>query len=338
MLSLLRSADILRTEIAPSPGFTGNNEAIGPFSWYKTILTDTSACPERPLFRIVPVRVSAIFGEPGPLDCRGTPHNAQEKKVRSFTLLPRIALTALVLAIWTPVIATIIVVFRIFTSDGGPAYRLARHWTRTVSRSMGLTFSLQGEKHVAPGTSYIVTPNHQGNADILALYGVLPLRFRWVVKKSLIGIPFFGWALHCTGAISIDRSDRESSIKKLQEGTSKLSGGWSLLIYPEGTRGKDPHLQPFKKGAFMMAVQTGIPILPVVCNGAFRILPKKTIAFRKGGHITVTIGNPITTQGLTVQDVPALMEKTRAEMLKLLDPDYDPYGGRPSALPEVDRP
>jgi 1-acyl-sn-glycerol-3-phosphate acyltransferase len=251
----------------------------------------------------------------------------------SLKLLPRIALTALVLAIWTPIITVLIAISRIFVPDRGPAYRLARQWTRAVAACMGLTFSIEGTEKIAPDTSYIITPNHQGNADILALYGELPLRFRWVVKKSLIRIPFFGWALHCTGAISIDRSDREGSIKKLQEGTSKLSGGWSLLIYPEGTRGTDPHLQPFKKGAFMMAVQTGIPLLPVVCNGAYRVLPKKTVTFKTGGHITVAIGNPIETKGLTVEDVPALMERTRIEMLKLLDPDYDPYGGRPPRLP-----
>lgn len=255
----------------------------------------------------------------------------------SLKLLPRIALTALVLGIWTPIIATIIVVRSIFTSDGAPAFRLARHWTRVVSKCMGLTFSLQGAEKVVPNTSYIVTPNHQGNADILALYGILPLPFRWVVKKSLIKIPFFGWALHATGAISIDRSDRESSIRKLQEGTNKLVGGWSLLIYPEGTRGTDPHLQPFKKGAFMMAVQTGIPLLPVVCNGAYHVLPKKTITFKAGGHITVAIGNPIETRGLTPEDVPALMERTRIEMLKLLDSNYDPYAGRPPELPKADR-
>lgn len=247
----------------------------------------------------------------------------------SLKLLPRMALTMLVLAIWTPIVTAMIALSRVFTSSVGPAYVLARHWTRVVSRCMGITFSLHGAEKIAPNTSYIITPNHQGNADILALYGILPLPFRWVVKKSLIGIPFFGWALHWTGAISIDRSDRESSIRKLQEGADKLIDGWSVLIYLEGTRSTDPHLQPFKKGAFMMAVQTGIPLLPVVCNGAYRVLPKKTIAFKPGAHITVHIGDPINTQGLTAEDVPALMEQMKTEMLDLLDPDYDPFGGRP---------
>jgi len=146
-------------------------------------------------------------------------------------------------------------------------------------------------------------------------------------KKELLKIPLFGWALGSTGAISLDRSNREESVKRLQEGTSTLHGGWSVLIYPEGTRTSDGMIQNFKKGPFMMAVQAGIPILPVTCNGAFKILPKKTLAIR-AGHIDITIGNPIPTDGKTEKDVPELMEKTRQEMISHFDPDYDPFQGK----------
>jgi 1-acyl-sn-glycerol-3-phosphate acyltransferase len=193
---------------------------------------------------------------------------------------------------------------------------------------MGLRFSIQGTDKIEPGKSYIITPNHQSHTDILALVCVLPIRFRWVIKKELLKIPLFGWALGSTGAISLDRSNREESVKRLQDGTSKLQGGWSVLIYPEGTRTSDGQIQPFKKGPFMMAVQSGIPILPVTCNGAFKVLRKKTLEIRPG-HISVTIGNPIPTEGLTEKDVPELMKKTRQEMLANFDADYDPFqGGR----------
>ena len=189
---------------------------------------------------------------------------------------------------------------------------------------MGLTCSIYGADKIVPGTSYIMTPNHQGNADILALVTTLPPRFRWVIKRELLKIPMFGWALGATGAISLNRSDRQQSVRSLRDGVSKLAGGWSVLIYPEGTRTSDGNLQPFKKGAFMMAVQTGIPILPVTCNGAFKVLPKKTIVFHPG-HVTLTVGDPIATEGLTEEDVPELMEKTRAAISKNLDPDYNPF-------------
>ncbi len=246
---------------------------------------------------------------------------ALDNRIRT---LPRLALAAVVLTIATAVFGPIVMLSSL-VSSGGPAYRIERWWAWLVSKSMGLSFSLRGQDKVVPGTSYIITPNHQSNSDILALISVLPIRFRWVIKKELTKIPVFGWALSRTGAIAIDRSNPKEAIHILQNATDKLKGNWSVLIYPEGTRTSDGKLLPFKKGAFMMAVQTGIPILPVTNNGAFKVLRKKTIWFRPG-HVTVTIGNPIATEGLTENDVPELMEKTRAEISKNLDPDYDPFG------------
>jgi 1-acyl-sn-glycerol-3-phosphate acyltransferase len=239
-------------------------------------------------------------------------------------MFPRLIFAVLGLVLDTLVVAPPLILISLFTS-GGPAYKLMRCWASALSRIMGLSFSVHGAEKVVPGTSYIVTPNHQSNTDILALVVVLPLRFRWILKKSLLRIPLFGWALSGTGAIGIDRSNRTQSVESLRRASEKLRGGWSILIYPEGTRTFDGHLLPFKKGAFMMAVQTGIPILPVTSNGAFKVLPRGSIWFRPG-HITVTIGDPIITEGLTEQDVPALMEKARAEISKSLDPDYDPFG------------
>jgi 1-acyl-sn-glycerol-3-phosphate acyltransferase len=244
-------------------------------------------------------------------------------------------LTAVALLIVTPLLTTPLVLISLFTKSGRAVFRIAVWWAWTVHKCMGLTFSLQGTEKVEPGTSYIVTPNHQGNADILALFAMLPLPFRWVIKKELLRIPVFGWALAGTGAISLDRSNREKSVRSLKAAKKKLEGGWSVLIYPEGTRSSDPNLQPFKKGAFMMAVQTGVPILPVTCNGAYRVLPRKTITFIPG-HITVTIGDPIQTQGLTEQDVPELMERTRHEIAKSLDPEYNPFDvHKPQPSPPV---
>jgi 1-acyl-sn-glycerol-3-phosphate acyltransferase len=204
-------------------------------------------------------------------------------------------------------------------------YRMMKFWCWAAAKAAGLTFSIQGAEKAEPGVAYILTPNHQGNADILALVNMLPTPFRWVLKKELLRIPLFGWALARTGAISLDRSNRGESLKRLQQSSDKLKGGWSILIYPEGTRTSDGLLQPFKKGAFVLAVDSGIPILPITMNGAFKVLPKnKTFAFLPG-HISLTIGDPIATEGLTHDDIPKLMEKTHAAVLKNLDVDFDPF-------------
>jgi len=256
------------------------------------------------------------------------------KKGWSITLLPRLLLTAVGLFVLTLFFAPPLIVISLFTPSGWPTFRISSWWAKGVAACMGLSFTLRGRENIQPGISYIITPNHQGNADILAFLTSMPIPFRWVIKKELLKIPLFGPALGRTGAIAIDRSNPQAAIKSLEEGKRRLEAGWSVLIYPEGTRSSDEYLQPLKKGAFMMAIQTGIPILPVTCNGAFRVLPKKTIFFRPG-RIEVVIGRPIDTKGLTEKDVPELMDRTRQAMLSNLDPHFDPFdrAARSSASP-----
>ena len=259
--------------------------------------------------------------------------NADRKTAKRFSvrLLPRLIFTAIVIAIITPLFAAPMILGSLLPNSAGATNRMGSWWCWLVYKAMGLTFSIEGTEKIVPGSSYIITPNHQGNADILALITMLPIPFLWVIKKQLLRIPLFGWALGRTGAISLDRSNPTKAVNALKGASSKLKGGWSVLIYPEGTRSADPNLQPFKKGAFMLAVQSGIPILPVTCNGAFHVLPRKTILFIPG-HIKVKIGDPIPTEGLTVDDVPELIQRTRNQILKNLDPDYNPFDEKWSRL------
>jgi len=212
-----------------------------------------------------------------------------------------------------------------------PSWRIGQFfgyvWSWSVAAAMGITASLSGAENVKIGDSYIVTPNHQSYIDVLALELVLPLKVLWVIKKELARIPFFGWALSRSGAICINRSNSAEAVRSLRDGSSKLVDGWSLLIYPEGTRSPTTALQPFKKGPFMLAIQTGVSILPVTVNGAHRIWPKHSKALYPG-HMTVTIGKPIPTRGLSEQDVMELMDKTRRAILDHLNEDYTPFRDR----------
>ncbi|MGD9818626.1 MAG: lysophospholipid acyltransferase family protein [Desulfomonilaceae bacterium] len=237
----------------------------------------------------------------------------------------RIIVTVIGLVIITPVMTIPMLLSSLFIKPGKFAFLMMRTWNRTVAKMMGIRYSLSGMNNLVPKTSYIITPNHQGVADIVSIVSSLPLYFRWVVKKELLKVPVWGWALWATGAIAIDRSNSATAIEKLnREKDTKLQDGWSMLIYPEGTRTPDGFLKELKKGAFMMAIQTGIPILPIVCNGAFKIMPKKMLAFRPG-LVKLTICPPIPTLGLSEKDLPELMEKTRQAILSRLRPDYDPF-------------
>jgi len=226
----------------------------------------------------------------------------------------------------TVVVATTIIVTSGFTS-GRVAQRLTVKWARLVLRYLGISCSVENADNIVPGTSYIITPNHQSIMDFLPLLSTLPVRFRWVLKKELLSIPLFGWGLICIGAVSIDRSSPSKALNAILGATERLKDGWSLLVYPEGTTTQDGLMLPLKRGPFVLAVQTGIPILPVTCNGPFKIMPRGSRLIRPG-HVKVIIGKPIVTTGLDKEDVPALMERTQAEMRKHLDPGYDPFEER----------
>ncbi len=240
----------------------------------------------------------------------------------------RMVIAAIGVTVMTLLCVPLVILASLITSSPRPSYILCRMWAWGVAKVMGIRYSLHGEENVIPGISYVITPNHQSNADILALMMSMPAPYRWVVKKELTRIPVFGWGLVRTGAVSLNRSDPQKSMEALRAGSGKLTGGWSLLIYPEGTRSPDGNLLPFKKGAFVLAVSTGIPILPVTVNGAHKVLPKHSLNIRPG-LVVVTIGKPISTEGLEEKDVPALMEKTRDAIAKNLDPNYDPFNPAP---------
>jgi 1-acyl-sn-glycerol-3-phosphate acyltransferase len=220
-----------------------------------------------------------------------------------------------------------LIILASFVSSGASAHRLLVAWARLVSRILGISASVNGLEKIVPGTSYIITSNHQSILDFLPLISVLPLRFRWVLKKGVADIPFFGWSLTRIGAISVDRSSRLRAVRNILDAARTAKKGWSILIFPEGTISSDSALLPFKRGAFALAVRTGLPILPVGCNGSFKILPRRGRTLQPG-HVKVSIGDPIRTKGLDVKDIPGLMERARAEIAGLVDPNYDPFDKR----------
>ena len=252
----------------------------------------------------------------------------ETKLAENIGLLSRRALAIVTLVVATIVVAPPMLAVSLLPKSSGAMLSLMKLWAWVLSKSMGLTFSNECSQKVIPETSYIVASNHQGIADGFALTAMLPVRFKLTMKKELQKIPLLGWALG-RASITLDRSKGDRAMRQMQEGSGKLAQGWSVVVFVEGTRTRDGSLQPFKRGAFVMAVNTGIPILPVTVNGSFKVLPRNTLALRPG-HVTVTIDDPIETVGMTEDDVPELMERTRAAMLRNLDVDYDPFAGRVS--------
>ncbi len=152
--------------------------------------------------------------------------------------------------------------------------------------------SVKGRNNVDKKQSYVIMCNHQSQFDILSFYGFWGYQFRWIMKKELRDVPCLGWACEEIGHVFIDRSNKEKAIASLNAARPLLEGGISVLIFPEGSRSRDGRMRQFKKGGFMMALQMGLPILPVSISGSGRVLPGKSVLLLPG-KVTITIHDPI---------------------------------------------
>jgi 1-acyl-sn-glycerol-3-phosphate acyltransferase len=201
--------------------------------------------------------------------------------------------------------------------DGDVAYHLAQCWAAFNLWAFGIRVRPRRLAPLDPSTPYIFMSNHRSQLDPLAVIAALPdFQLRWVAKKELTDVPIFGWALKGGGHIIIDRSDQRQAIATLRAAREQMLAGVSVVIFPEGTRASDEQgLLPLKKGGFMLALETGFPIVPVAIRGSHALLPKGDWHIREG-EIEVVIGAPIAVAGATRDD---LIEQVQAFMLEHLD-------------------
>jgi 1-acyl-sn-glycerol-3-phosphate acyltransferase len=218
------------------------------------------------------------------------------------------------LSFWA-IIATIILFIPItaaamLSRTGNLAFSLSKLWAYTLLVVTNVHPHISGRGKIKKGQSYIIISNHQSEFDILALVTTLGIQFRWIIKKELKKVPLFGYALYKSRNIFIDRSNTKEAIKSINEGIDRLPKGASAMFFAEGTRSDDGSIQEFKKGGFIMAIEKGLPILPVTVNGSRKVLPKKSLVF-SSGPIEVIIGEPVETLGCSHEMIKDLMDKTR---------------------------
>ncbi|MGD8276744.1 MAG: lysophospholipid acyltransferase family protein [Gemmatimonadota bacterium] len=196
----------------------------------------------------------------------------------------------------------------------------ARSWARWTLRVAGVHVRMEGVERVAEPAARIFVSNHQSWFDVFALAGSLPEPNRFVAKKELARIPVFGRAWRSAGHISIDRGDTGSAIRTLDEaGRLMRRDKSSVIIFAEGTRSPTGELRPFKKGAFMLALQTGVDIVPVGIEGSRAVLPKGSWRVTPG-EIVVRIGNVVHTADYSFDKRSDLMKRVRQEVAQLMQP------------------
>jgi 1-acyl-sn-glycerol-3-phosphate acyltransferase len=201
---------------------------------------------------------------------------------------------------------------------GSVGYAFLWLWSWVFSKLTFIRYRFFGRENFAKGKAYIYVSNHTSFLDIPGLTMLLPGQFRPLAKKELLKIPVFGWIAK-SAAIIVDRSSHESRKKSMDRLKLFLHDGISILIFAEGTQNRTTNiLQPFKDGAFRMAVDTQQPILPVVVLGAGRLMPPGTIEV-KPGLIRIYVGKEIPTDGLVVKDVAVLKQRTFDAMSEMIE-------------------
>ncbi len=196
---------------------------------------------------------------------------------------------------------------------------LTRGWARAILRASATPVVAHGLENVRPGSPLVVVSNHVSWYDIFAIASVVPVPFHFVAKKELEAIPLFGRAWKTAGHISIDRSDRKKAIESLrQAGAAIRARNSAVVIFPEGTRSRTGRLQPFKKGAFTLAVEAGVPIVPTVVVGSYDILRPDDWRVHPS-TIHVHFGEPVSPGEIPRENAEQLMERVRQRMVGMLE-------------------
>ena len=217
-----------------------------------------------------------------------------------------------VLVISTTVSALMALIGGIFNHYSKYATAVFRTWARSLVWAAGIKLEVTGLENVEPDESYILIANHQSHMDIPVLTWGLPIPQRIIAKKELFKIPFLGWGMKAVGMLSIDRSNRKQSFETLKEAEEIIKTyRLSILAFPEGTRSDDGNIHPFKKGPFVLAINTGLPLLPVSVSGTRKIVPKGKISLR-AGRVKVHIHPPVATKNLNLGDRNKLVEKVQS--------------------------
>jgi len=191
-------------------------------------------------------------------------------------------------------------------------------------RVVGVRVGVEGQTNIPSGVCLFVA-NHTSSADAPAVVGAIPRRIAVLLKESLFKWPIVGQAFTLARFIPVNRADRESAIASVEKAAEAMRAGQSFLIYPEGTRSPDGRLQEFKKGAFVLAIKAGVPIVPVLCSGAHRVMAKNSLKIQPG-EILVEFLAPIDASRFTLEERDVLNQRVRDAMAAGLPPKQRPLG------------
>jgi len=217
-----------------------------------------------------------------------------------------------------------LLVYTVITKNPGPLYWAGIKGVMFFVRAVGVKVRVEGLERIPEGVCLFVA-NHTSAADAPAVVGAIPRRIAVLLKESLFKWPIVGQAFRSAHFIPVNRSARDAAIASVEKATEAMKAGQSFLIYPEGTRSPDGRLQEFKKGAVVMAIKAGVPIVPMICSGAHRVMEKRSLVIHPG-EIVVEFLPPIDASKYSLEERDALNDVVHDVMAAALPPDQKPIG------------
>ena len=200
-------------------------------------------------------------------------------------------------SLYTIVCGAVSIVLGMFFRSGNPSHWLARLWSWLILTTCGVKVSLSGLENLERNRNYIFAANHQSIYDIPILFTWLPFSFRILYKEALNRVPFMGWHLFFCGHISVDRSNPVRARESLERAAKRIRQGISVMIFPEGTRNANGSIDRFKQGSFLLAIKSGVPVVPVTISESWRIMKRGEVTVHPG-TVRVHVASPVSVEDL----------------------------------------
>ena len=237
-------------------------------------------------------------------------------------------LSAITVVVSTLALGSLVLLAQLFgvkPKPGGLYYKAPRWWARGLVKAAGIEIVVHNRERISESTSQVYVANHVSWYDTPVLLEIIP-NFGFVAKRELERIPLFGSAAKAVGVIYIDRIHHQAAFDAYEDAARRMHAGESVAVYAEGTRGESYALRPFKKGPFVLAIQAGVPVVPIVIYGTIAVNPRGSLQAHPG-VVNVHFLEPIPTTGLTYDDRDELANRTR---LRMADTLRDLYVVNPS--------
>ena len=209
-------------------------------------------------------------------------------------------------------------------------YYPARLWARIILWSLLIPVKVDGRENLEKKESYVFVANHQGAFDIFLIYGYLNRHFKWMMKHQLRQIPLIGYACEKTHQIFVDKRGPKKIKATYDKARETLKGGTSVTVFPEGSRTFTGHMGEFKRGAFALADELQLPVVPLTINGSFNIMPRmRDMKFVRWHRLSLTIHQPIYPVGQGADNVEAIKNQAYDSVMSALVPEYQGYMENP---------